>query len=65
MALKPFSRFCSRNWGIETSSEFLANAFVAAGHEVRLMTTTRDEAEDFPYPIIRTTSPLEMIQHHA
>ncbi|HEX8330873.1 MAG TPA: hypothetical protein VF629_25300 [Hymenobacter sp.] len=43
----------------------MANAFVAAGHEVRLMTTTRDEAEDFPYPIIRTTSPLEMIQHHA
>ncbi|HEX8503792.1 MAG TPA: glycosyltransferase family 4 protein [Hymenobacter sp.] len=51
--------------GIETSSEFLANAFVAAGHEVRLMTTTAAAGEDFPYPVIRTTSPLEMLQHHA
>jgi glycosyltransferase involved in cell wall biosynthesis len=43
----------------------LANAFVAAGHEVRLMTMTRTEGEDFPYPVIRTTSPVEMLQQHA
>lgn len=52
--------------GIESSSELLAAAFVKAGHQVRLMTMTSDEApSNFPYPVIRKPSLKESIQHHS
>jgi glycosyltransferase involved in cell wall biosynthesis len=50
--------------GIESSSELLADVFVKAGHQVRLMTTTLGKTENLPYEVIRNPSALEMIQHH-
>ena len=51
--------------GIEASSELLADAFHRAGHEVRLMTMTPDEASLFPYEVIRNPSVLDMIRQHT
>ena len=40
--------------GIETISEILANEFVEAGHQVRIVTWSEDESKTiFPYKIIR------------
>lgn len=51
--------------GIETSSELVANAFVEAGHQVRLMTMTTSKAVDhLPYRVIRRPSVSELIKHH-
>jgi glycosyltransferase involved in cell wall biosynthesis len=51
--------------GIEASSELLAHAFFKSGHEVRLITTTKEEGPDFPYQVIRKPSASEMIKQHA
>ncbi len=51
--------------GIETSSELLADAFIKAGHQVRLITmTTNENADLFPYKVIRKPSVSDMIRHH-
>jgi glycosyltransferase involved in cell wall biosynthesis len=51
--------------GIEVSSEFLANSFFEAGHEVRLMTMTTGESQQLPYTVIRNPSVAEMLKQHA
>lgn len=49
--------------GIEEVSRVLAHEFVAAGHEVRVVTRTRaGEATTFPFPVHRAPSPLEMLR---
>ena len=49
--------------GIETNSEILAQAFFDAGHEVHLLTWTKETGEkNFPYKIIRNPSALKLLQ---
>lgn len=51
--------------GIETSSELLANAFIEAGHQVRLLTMTTSETTDqLPYRVIRKPAINDLIKHH-
>ena len=51
--------------GIEVNSEILVNAFHAAGHEVRLLTWTRQEGnKTFPFQVIRNPSKLQLFQQH-
>jgi len=45
--------------GIETVSELLALEFIAAGHEVRVVTQTAGEGS-FPFPVIRRPGLLEL-----
>lgn len=49
--------------GIEINSEILANAFVNAGHELRLATWTKDTGDKkFIFPIIRNPNPLTLLK---
>lgn len=51
--------------GIEVNSEILAREFVAAGHEVRLMTWSVDPNKSrFPFSVIRNPSLGEVCQQH-
>ena len=46
--------FSPRIGGIETASEILAEEFLAAGHEVRVVTQTLETGERaFPFPVLR------------
>ncbi|WPP52901.1 glycosyltransferase family 4 protein [Catalinimonas niigatensis] len=52
--------------GIEVNAEILAQAFYEAGHEVRIVTWSKDsENKDFPYSVIRNPKKFELIQEHA
>ena len=51
--------------GIETVSKILADAFLQAGHEVRVMTATAGESTESAYPVIRKPSFREMVRQHA
>lgn len=51
--------------GIEVISEVLATAFVAAGHEVHVVTwTTATEDKTFPFSVIRNPTSLALIREH-
>ncbi|WP_276090940.1 glycosyltransferase family 4 protein [Pedobacter sp. JY14-1] len=52
--------------GIEVNSEILAGNFAAAGHEVRLLTWTREAANrSFPYEIVRNPGLTDLVRGHA
>lgn len=49
--------------GIEEVSRMLAHEFVAAGHEVRVVTSTRsNDVAAFPFSLHRSPSPLELLR---
>ena len=49
--------------GIEQVSLTLANEFARAGHEVKVVTTTREsDGRKFPFQIVRRPSPLKLIE---
>ncbi len=49
--------------GIQQVSLTLAREFAIAGHEVKVVTTTRDESDDsFPFEIIRRPAPLRLLR---
>ncbi|HEX8461754.1 MAG TPA: glycosyltransferase family 4 protein [Segetibacter sp.] len=51
--------------GIETFSEFLANAFHNAGYEVHLTTWTKEKGKkEFPFKIIRSPRLFQLLQEH-
>jgi glycosyltransferase involved in cell wall biosynthesis len=51
--------------GIEVISEVLATAFVAAGHEVHIVTwTTATEEKAFPFTIIRNPTAMALLREH-
>ncbi|MDQ2825219.1 MAG: glycosyltransferase family 4 protein [Verrucomicrobiota bacterium] len=50
--------------GIETASDLLAREFVKLGHEVRVITQTKD-GNDFPFRVIRRSGPFNLLQHVA
>jgi glycosyltransferase involved in cell wall biosynthesis len=51
--------------GIEVNSEILAEAFHQAGHEVRVLTWTKEVGDKtYPFPIIRVPSKLELFKQH-
>ena len=48
--------------GIEEVSQVLATEFVRAGHEVKIITTTReDDGSAFPFEIVRRPGPLRLL----
>jgi glycosyltransferase involved in cell wall biosynthesis len=49
--------------GIEATSELLAEAFVEAGHQVKLITMTKGELTNASYKIIRSPSLKVIIEH--
>jgi glycosyltransferase involved in cell wall biosynthesis len=52
--------------GIEANSEILANEFVKAGHQVRLMTWSEDTTrKQFPFEIIRNPGKRLLFKQHA
>ncbi|HKH60660.1 MAG TPA: glycosyltransferase family 4 protein [Flavitalea sp.] len=52
--------------GIETFSEVLAKAFVEAGHEVHLVTWTKENGtEKFPFEIIRNPTRRQLFHEHS
>lgn len=52
--------------GIEINSEILANEFVKAGHQVRIITWTEDERENrFPFAVVRKPSGLDLLREHS
>jgi glycosyltransferase involved in cell wall biosynthesis len=52
--------------GIETFSEVLAKAFVEAGHEVHLVTWTKENGtEKFPFEIIRNPTRRQLLHEHS
>lgn len=52
--------------GIEVNSEIYAHAFAAAGHEVRLLTWSAQNAETtFPFAVIRNPSKWTLVKEHA
>lgn len=52
--------------GIEANSDILSRAFYQAGHEIRILTWTRDAGEDiFPFQIIRNPSLKELFKQHG
>jgi glycosyltransferase involved in cell wall biosynthesis len=51
--------------GIEVNSEILALAFHEAGHEVRLVTWTKESGEkEFPFVVIRNPDKLTLYKEH-
>jgi len=51
--------------GIESSSQVLIDAFLTAGHQVRLLTKQPGGPDDEePFPIIRCPSWAELVTHH-
>ncbi len=51
--------------GIEINSEILANGFFNAGHEIRLITWTKDLGKkQFSFPIIRNPSLSQLLRAH-
>jgi len=51
--------------GIEANSDILSRAFYNAGHEIRVLTWTRELGEDiYPFQIIRNPSYKELFNHH-
>ncbi len=51
--------------GIEANSDILSRAFFKAGHEVRVLTWTKDSDKNiFPFPIIRNPSLLQLLREH-
>lgn len=51
--------------GIEVNSEILAGGFVSFGHQVRLLTWTKqDDERSFPYKVIRNPGMLELAKAH-
>lgn len=50
--------------GIEEVSKTLAREFTAAGHEIRVVTGTReDDGTSFPFEVYRRPSPLHLLRH--
>ncbi len=51
--------------GIEANSDILSRAFFKSGHEIRILTWTRETGEDiFPFPIIRNPSWKQLFKEH-
>lgn len=52
--------------GIETFSEVLAKAFVEAGHEVHLVTWSKENgSKTFPFAIVRNPNSRQLFREHA
>lgn len=52
--------------GIEVNSEVLAHAFTEAGHDVRLLTWSKDSTgKKFPFSVIRNPGNLQLLKEHA
>ena len=52
--------------GIETFSEVLAKAFVEAGHEVHLLTWSKEKgSKTFPFAIVRNPTSRQLFREHA
>ena len=59
-------KFHSDIGGIEINSEILARAFWESGHEVHLLTWSKDlTGKVFPFVIIRDPTVIELFQEHA
>lgn len=51
--------------GIEANSDILSRAFFEAGHEVRILTWTKDSGKNiYPFPIIRNPSVFQLFKEH-
>ena len=51
--------------GIEVNSEILAKAFQEAGHDVHLITSTKDSGnKNFPFPVIRNPDVSTLLGEH-
>lgn len=51
--------------GIEVNSEILAMAFHRAGHEVRVLTWTKEKGfKNFPYNVIRHPNAIDLLREH-
>ena len=51
--------------GIEVNSKIFAEAFCQAGHEVRLLTWTKEKGDSqFPFVIIRNPNPFTILHNH-
>ncbi|MGI4751480.1 MAG: glycosyltransferase family 4 protein [Janthinobacterium lividum] len=52
--------------GIEVNSDILAQSFSAFGHDVHLLTWSKDpKNKSFPYPVIRNPSKSKLFKEHA
>lgn len=52
--------------GIEVNSDILAQAFSEVGHEVHLLTWSKDPTnKKFPYPVIRNPSKRKLFMEHS
>jgi len=57
-------RFSPDIGGIETVSALLANEFARAGHDVRVLTQTReDDGRTWPFQVVRSPSSRELLRH--
>lgn len=51
--------------GIETNSDILSRAFFKAGHEIRILTWTKESSKNiFPFPIVRNPSKYRLLKEH-
>lgn len=51
--------------GIEANSDILSRAFFKAGHEIRVLTWTKDSDKNiFPFPIIRNPTLFTLLREH-
>jgi glycosyltransferase involved in cell wall biosynthesis len=51
--------------GIEANSDILSRAFFKAGHEIHVLTWTKDSGKNiFPFPIIRNPSVFQLLKEH-
>jgi glycosyltransferase involved in cell wall biosynthesis len=59
-------RFYPDIGGIETFSEVLANNFFEAGHQIRILTWSKDANQKiFPFRVIRNPNTFTLIKNHA
>ena len=59
-------RFYPDIGGIETFSEVLANNFLEAGHQIRILTWSKDTTQKvFPFQVIRNPNLFALIKNHA
>ncbi len=54
--------FAPSTGGIETTSELLAREFLGLGHEVRVITQSKGEDGNFPFPVIRRPGVFELFR---
>lgn len=58
-------KFYPKIGGIEVNSEILANGFVSKGHQVKILTWTKENGKkSFPYEIIRNPGLKQLLKAH-